>query len=174
MPISYHLLWRRADGRNANLIIFNILTLVNSFDTMSNFGVSVRMPIEFFTQLADWVKNVWGIFPDLPSWSPFRRENDIRKRSHGSGENLVFIAEICNTTFEMNENGETLEELHVTFNIDSDIETSEGVMLFSSFWIFTQNWPNYQTKDNLVLNYWISKFLLYLSIMFLQLKLHVH
>ena len=44
------------------------------------------------------------------------------------GQNLVFIAAICNTTFEINENGETLEELHVTFNIDSDIEISEGVI----------------------------------------------
>lgn len=69
----------------------------------------------------------------MPSRSPFRRENDIRKRSHGSGENLVFIAEISNTTFEMNENGETLEELHVTFNIDSDIETSEGVICSKCF-----------------------------------------
>ena len=65
MPLSYHLLWRRVDGWNANLVVFNILTLVNSFDTMSNFGVSVRIPIEFFTQLADWVKNVWGIIPGL-------------------------------------------------------------------------------------------------------------
>ena len=49
------------------------------------------------------------------------------------GQNLVFIAAICNTTFEMHENGETLEELHVTYNIDSDIETSEGVICSKCF-----------------------------------------
>ena len=33
----------------------------------------------------------------------------------------------------MLENGETLEELHVTYNIDSDIETSEGVICSKCF-----------------------------------------
>ena len=63
-------------------------------------------PIEFFTQPAEWEKM------NEVSLQAGRVERHLEGRTIFSndlmdpGQNLVFIAEICNTTFERHQSGE--------------------------------------------------------------------